>query len=688
MKSQFDACSFGKFQVTSDYGGAINEKSLSAPGVIEIKLSSQLSELTQAQLRVEAANLVQEELAVDIGTIFDHVVFVVESCYEVEDSVCGMAAYAFVNHWLSIFFDDNWMYPAVQVGVRLHSPCKCMSLTVSRILQLHEIGHNLNLAHSGGLDGKTYTDHTCLMGNPLWEDDIASMCFNPVKNFQIAKKSNAWFQARHIQTFNSGTAPGTHWKGKLVGVADYTANSGEHPIVIKLESGTGNDYFVGFNHATGVNADAVQHRNLVTVYQVVGGDGFGYSTSSLKAVVGAGNTAKLYNWRKTGHTLKIKVNSINTGAYPLGYADVSIEFGNPPPPTMPPTRAPSPRPTNRPTKRPSNMPTKRPSNMPTSRPTTASLLRPTNLPTLLPTSEPTPSPPPTYSPTSSLPPSSKPSSSPTQIPTNQPTEVCGNKVCEMILDETPDQCPLDCIEEHDSVYITGEANKEALAIMFDVTAKRDVAITSLDVIAKKDGEDEVLVYSKLGSYSGFERDESQWENILTETVTLTADQTNNLSWREQPLKIKAGETRAFYIVTSKRKIMYVQDDEEGRLYAQNNVLEIKSGIVSKGEFQNGNGEGRFSGTLGAGKLRENNMPQRHWPLRVSQVDKIKGWLCRAQEAMFLDIQGGVINRSCHDGIVSSNKGFVLIDGQCAQQLGRSVQLIRAYPVVTGSVTAC
>lgn len=47
-------------QVTSDYGGAINEKSLSAPGVIEIKLSSQLSELTQAQLRVEAANLVQE----------------------------------------------------------------------------------------------------------------------------------------------------------------------------------------------------------------------------------------------------------------------------------------------------------------------------------------------------------------------------------------------------------------------------------------------------------------------------------------------------------------------------------------------------------------------------------------------------------------------------------------------------
>ena len=108
----------------------------------------------------------------------------------------------------------------------------------------------------------------------------------------------------------------------------------------------------------------VQYRDQVVVYQVVGGDGFGYSTSSLKAVVGAGNVAKLYNWRKTGHTLKIKVNSINTGAYPLGYADVSIEFGYQPPPTSPPTRAPrtampTPRPTNRPTNRPSNTPTSR-----------------------------------------------------------------------------------------------------------------------------------------------------------------------------------------------------------------------------------------------------------------------------------------------------------------------------------------
>lgn len=44
----------------------------------------------------------------------------------------------------------------------------------------------MNLGHSGGVDGKTYTDHTCLMGNPLFEDDVGKMCYNAVKNYQIA----------------------------------------------------------------------------------------------------------------------------------------------------------------------------------------------------------------------------------------------------------------------------------------------------------------------------------------------------------------------------------------------------------------------------------------------------------------------------------------------------------------------
>ena len=48
---------------------------------------------------------------------------------------------------------------------------------------MHAHGHNMGLAHSGGLDGASYTNHTCIMGNPLYSDNIRQMCFNPAKNW-------------------------------------------------------------------------------------------------------------------------------------------------------------------------------------------------------------------------------------------------------------------------------------------------------------------------------------------------------------------------------------------------------------------------------------------------------------------------------------------------------------------------
>jgi len=64
--------------------------------------------------------------------------YMLEGCY----GNCGWAAYAYVDHWNSVY-QGNYYY---MTGV-----------------QMHEIGHNFNLAHSGGLDGQTYTDHTGFM---------------------------------------------------------------------------------------------------------------------------------------------------------------------------------------------------------------------------------------------------------------------------------------------------------------------------------------------------------------------------------------------------------------------------------------------------------------------------------------------------------------------------------------------
>jgi len=84
------------------------------------------------------------------------------------------------------------------------------------------------------------------MGNPLYDDEVGKMCFNPAKSFQLG-----WYP-ENVQTLDLGV--GDMWQGQLVGVADYLNNPDNNKIVMKLETGTNEDYFVGFNRATGINS--------------------------------------------------------------------------------------------------------------------------------------------------------------------------------------------------------------------------------------------------------------------------------------------------------------------------------------------------------------------------------------------------------------------------------------------------
>ena len=164
--SGFRHCSLGKMEMTYDYDGKVDTSVMSAPGVLEVRLNKSLPDLTQPQLVQVMVAAAQAKLGMRLKGPFHHVMFVNEKCY----GMCGWAAYAYVGHWLSNYVGPNANYPAVV---------------------MHEVGHNLNFAHSGGMDGQTYTDHTCLMGNPLFEDNMVSMCFNPVKNFQLSMGENA-----------------------------------------------------------------------------------------------------------------------------------------------------------------------------------------------------------------------------------------------------------------------------------------------------------------------------------------------------------------------------------------------------------------------------------------------------------------------------------------------------------------
>jgi hypothetical protein len=62
----------------------------------------------------------------------------VEGCYV----NCDYVAYGYVDGWLSVYWGQHYGFVGIQV---------------------HELGHNFGLRHSGGLDGKPYSDHTCMM---------------------------------------------------------------------------------------------------------------------------------------------------------------------------------------------------------------------------------------------------------------------------------------------------------------------------------------------------------------------------------------------------------------------------------------------------------------------------------------------------------------------------------------------
>ena len=256
----------------------------------------------------------------------------------------------------------------------------------------------------------------------------------------VMLNTGAWYNDKPVTaSWDPGNKAGTSWSGRMIGVADYDNNRSNHPIVLRVVTGTERDLFVGFNRKAGINSDVKVGGNEVTVIEA--GHGTNYAQSFLKSTMKEGDSYEIEKG-KSGEKLYIKVNKIDTSASPA-FADVTISFGSSaPPPTPPPTPSPTPLPSPLPTHVPTPQPFPPPQPIPppydqpsetpmptelifTASPmltesTTMSITPPpsTPLPTHQPTTQPTHQP--TKHPTAQPTPAPT-TQAPTRVPTRRPT---------------------------------------------------------------------------------------------------------------------------------------------------------------------------------------------------------------------------------------------------------------------------
>ena len=115
--------------------------------------------------------------------------------------------------------------------------------------------------------------------------------------------------------------------------------------------------------------------------------------------------------------------------------------------------------------------------------------------------------------------------------------------------------------------------------MFDLSSSRNVVITSLDIYTDDIRSDAIEVYTRSGSYSGHEVNETGWMLIYNKTVSQQGRfNLTKLGDFEYETTIQGGDTHAFYIY-SENTIMYDTGTEEGAVSNNDTSLIIYEGMV-------------------------------------------------------------------------------------------------------------
>mmetsp|Transcript_20276 Transcript_20276/g.49715 ORF Transcript_20276/g.49715 Transcript_20276/m.49715 type:complete len:820 (-) Transcript_20276:44-2503(-) len=377
LRSQYLACSYGKFELNkaSDRNGAsTNIRS----GTVTVRIPS-VSTSVGDQVML---NEINRELGDQFSTAAFNLADFVMYCMPPDVMHPLDVAYAFMDGYKSIYND---------------AACNQVST------QLHEVGHNLNLAHSG-FGGDEYADKSGMMGYSYEQDDLPYMCFNGAKSWQLG-----WYQDKAIRLAPTANSQ-IETTAKLAGVADYGTTA--HDVVIKIEQEFSEwAYFVAYNAGKGINEGTQYGKDRVLVTMKDTSDEANVSTLVAKLRLGQSLKIRNFNGRADQELL------VGWAAFAGDVATMVIRLQGPnvpvptKPPTTPPTISQSSSPSSLPSAGPSSIPTISPSSSPSLLPSAGPSEQPTisQLPTLstAPSNAPTGS----FSPTTTEAPSQNPSTS-------------------------------------------------------------------------------------------------------------------------------------------------------------------------------------------------------------------------------------------------------------------------------------